>query len=198
MLTVLIPMMIFALIGAITPGPVNLVAAGTGARYGTLRAMPHVFGATLGYTLVVFLSGAGMGELIRRYPLILDGLRFAGAALLLYLAWKIATAEPTVRTDESLEQAPRLIQGALLQLLNPKAWLVAITGVSLFVTLQPDPSGYLLLFCAVSFLACLIGVGCWAWAGQLIGRFLAGARSQVRFYRLMGALLASTVITLFV
>ncbi|MBV1790737.1 LysE family translocator [Marinobacterium sp. D7] len=198
MLSVLIPMMIFALVGAITPGPVNLVATSAGARFGSLRTMPHVFGATLGYTLVVYLCGVGVGELLERYPVVLDGFRYAGAALLLYLAWKIASASPTTRLDEGEQQAPRLIQGALLQILNPKAWLVAITGISLFVSLHADPALYLLLFCAVSFLACFIGVGFWACAGQLIGRFLASQRAQLYFYRLMGALLGSTVITLFI
>ncbi|KEA62298.1 Transporter, LysE family [Marinobacterium lacunae] len=198
MLSVLIPMMIFALVGAITPGPVNLVATSAGARFGSLRALPHVIGATLGYTLVVYLCGIGVGELIDLYPVVLDTLRYAGAALLLYLAWKIATTSPTTRTQASQEQAPRLMQGALLQILNPKAWLVALTGISLFVSLHPDPALSLLLFCAVSFLACFIGVGFWACAGQLIGRFLASQRAQMYFYRLMGVLLGSTVVTLFI
>lgn len=198
MLTVLLPMLIFALVGAITPGPVNLVATSAGARFGTLRTLPHVLGATLGYTLVVFLSGVGMGELLHRYPAILNGFKFAGAALLLYLAWKIGTSAATQHASTSQSKAPHLIQGALLQILNPKAWLVAITGVSLFVTVQPEPDTYLGFFCGISFLACLIGVGFWACAGQLIGRFLARSRAQLYFYRSMGLLLGSTVITLFI
>ncbi|GGB84990.1 lysine transporter LysE [Marinobacterium zhoushanense] len=198
MLSVLIPMMIFALVGAITPGPVNLVATSAGARFGSLRALPHVLGATLGYTLVVYLCGVGVNDLLKRYPVVLEGFSYAGAALLLYLAWKITTASPTTHVDEGAQQAPRLIQGALLQILNPKAWLVAITGVSLFVSIHSEPDLYLLLFCAVSFLACFIGVGFWACAGQLIGRFLASSRAQLYFYRSMGLLLGSTVITLFI
>ena len=45
MITVLLSMSIFALIGAITPGPVNIIATSSGATFGFVRTLPHIPGA---------------------------------------------------------------------------------------------------------------------------------------------------------
>jgi threonine/homoserine/homoserine lactone efflux protein len=50
-------MFLFALAGAISPGPVNLVAASLGASAGFCRALPHVAGASLSYAAIVWLMG---------------------------------------------------------------------------------------------------------------------------------------------
>ena len=67
MLTAIIPMFIFALIGAISPGPVNIIATGSGASFGFRRTIPHVFGATIAYTLIVLLVGLGLKNWVIRY-----------------------------------------------------------------------------------------------------------------------------------
>jgi threonine/homoserine/homoserine lactone efflux protein len=53
----------------------------------------------------------------------------------------------------------RITSGFLTQALNPKAWLVALSGVTLFALPHPDAQRTLWLFCAVSFVACMAGVG---------------------------------------
>ena len=86
-----------------------------------------------------------------------------------------------------------LRDGGLTQSLNPKAWLVALSGIGLFVLPQADARAALGLFCAVSLLACGLGVGCWALAGRLLARALAQPARQRWFNRAMGALLALSV-----
>lgn len=116
-MSVYLSMAAFALVASITPGPVNLVALGSAAQYGLMPALRHVLGATLGFVLLLVLSGFGLHQLLdaaglaTRYPvggrgvLVVDGVAtgagrwpaqcpFAAAAAVL-VVWRLdAMAEP--------------------------------------------------------------------------------------------------------
>jgi len=199
MITVLLSMMVFALVGAITPGPVNIIAASSGANYGFKSTLPHVFGATLAYTFIVFLMGTSLSQTLKSFPQIIVLLKYLGGTFLLYMSFKIATAAP-FDSDKITEktQPPSFIEGFLSQSLNPKAWLVSMSGVSLFVLPYSPVSRYIMAFTGISFLNCFIGVGTWAVIGHLIGRFLSTRKRQLGFNILMGGLLATTVVSIFI
>lgn len=196
-MTVFISMFIFALIGAISPGPVNIIANVAGANYGLRRALPHVLGATVAYTLMVFLVGIGLNEVLTAHPGITRSLQYIGGAFLLYMAYKMATARPLDDTLGIVINPPTFIEGSLSQFLNPKAWLVSMSGVSLFVAHHVPATLYLLVFCLISFWVCLVSVGSWAALGHLIRRFLASKRHQVVFNISTGLLLCGTVVSIF-
>ena len=193
-------MFVFALIGAITPGPVNIIATGAGANFGFRGALPHVLGATISYTLIVFLMGIGVNTALIVFPKIAMTLQYLGGAFLLYMAYKIATATPFDAKEieeASTKSRPTFIEGALAQGLNPKAWLVSMSGVSLFVSPNTPASLYLLIYCLISFVCCFIGVSTWGAIGHLIGRFLSTPKRQIIFNVIMGLLLTATVATIF-
>jgi threonine/homoserine/homoserine lactone efflux protein len=83
--------------------------------------------------------------------------------------------------------------GALTQILNPKAWLVAMSGVSLYVIGQDDPTFSLLLFTSVSLVVCFVGVGIWAVIGQVLAKKLENPVKQRQFNRVMATLLGLSV-----
>jgi threonine/homoserine/homoserine lactone efflux protein len=194
-----ISMALFALAGAISPGPVNVIASSQGARHGFLRALPHVVGASLSYCAVVLLMGGGMQWLLQTWPALTTVTQYAGALYLLYLAAKIALA-PTQTLSTTDTPAPRAhwqrdaLQGALTQGLNPKAWLVALSGVSLFVPAGTDADLRLWLFCAISGVVCFGSVACWAALGTLIRQWLQPAHHQRLFNRVMAGLRVLTVL----
>ena len=196
-MNVYISMFIFALIGAISPGPVNIIATGAGANFGFRRALPHVLGATVAYTLIVFLVGIGLSKVLNSYPQITGALQYLGGVFLLYMSYKIARAQPLEEQSGSKTRPPSFVEGALSQGLNPKAWLVSMSGVSLFVTTNVPAMLYLLVFCLISFAVCLVGVGSWAAVGHMIRQLLANRRHQVVFNLIMGLLLSSTVASIF-
>lgn len=220
MLPLIASMMAFALVGSITPGPVNIIATSSSARFGLIRTLPHVTGATVGYCLVVIVTGLAMVESHRLLPLISEGMAAAGAAFLLWMAYRIATApvhddtrdEHTTKGQVGEEQvggeqtgkgstAPRFVDGALVQILNPKAWLWSLSGISLYVAgtdtpARSHPLMLLGLFCLLSFAMCFLGVGTWAVLGHLIRRLLGSARRQKWFNRIMGGILAATTLPL--
>lgn len=196
-MTVFISMFLFALIGAISPGPVNIIATSSGASFGFRSTLPHVFGATLAYTLIVFLVGIGLNRVLLSYPQITTTLQYLGAGFLLYMSYKIATTHTNNELAHTASQPPSLIQGAMTQGLNPKAWLVSMSGVSLFVSANSPASFYLLIFCLISFLVCFIGIASWAVLGQIISNLLNNASHQRLFNIAMGLLLSSTVVNIF-
>lgn len=191
-----IGMAAFALVGAITPGPVNLVALRYGVAGGLARPLGYTLGASVSYGLLLWLTGLGAGPLLE-HPLLAQLIRWAGAAYLAMLAWQIMTAPASAGDDSSravrLGAWRALLDGGLFQVLNPKAWLVAISGVALFTAAPSGESSALLLFCLISTVVCAVGVGVWAVAGGLIKACLAVPHRQRMFNRLLGGVLAVTV-----
>lgn len=188
---------VFALVGSITPGPVNILAVRHGAQGRPGVAVAYVLGASLSYALVVWLMGKGGEQLLGSQPLML-AMKWAGAGYLMYLAWRIATAPPAplqaAAAPAGDTAARAFVDGGMTQSLNPKAWMVSLSGVGLFVLPQTDVPAALALFCGVSLLACSFGVGCWAVAGRVLTRWLAVPARQKRFNQAMGLLLAYSVV----
>lgn len=186
----------FALVGSITPGPVNILAIRQGHSSGLFVAIAYVLGASVSYTLVVWIMGKG-GEQLLHSPLAMGAMQWAGAAYLIYLAWCIGMAPTTnlYRSDAPPQRSAMraCVDGCIAQSFNPKAWMVALSGVGLFVLPQADVQAALQMFCAVSLVACALGVGCWTLAGRILSCWLAVPSRQKRFNQAMGVLLACSV-----
>ncbi|GAB3533886.1 LysE family translocator [Photobacterium alginatilyticum] len=196
MFSVFSSMIVFALVGAVSPGPVNIIAASTGAQSGYRKTLSHVLGATIAYALIVFLCGLSLELVSTLLPEIMGIMRLLGGGFLLYMGFKIATATGIGKQDRQYYTPPTFIEGALSQALNPKAWLVAISGISLFVLNHSPTVLYLFCFTAISFIACFAGVSVWAAAGDYIGHYLSTTRRQNVFNITMGTLLSGSVISM--
>ena len=183
----------FALAGAISPGPVNVLATAVGARAGFVRALPHVTGASVCYVLIVWLSGTGLQQLWRGWPWLGGALPYAGAGYLLYLAARIALAPVRAEDDDSAEAQSGLWRGALCQGLNPKAWWVAMSGVSVLVGVGEGQALRLMWFCALSGVICWLSVATWAGLGRVLRPWLAQPARQRVFNWLMAAALLAAV-----
>jgi len=191
-------MFIFAFIGAISPGPVNIIATGSGASFGFIKTLPHVLGASIAYTIIVILAGIGLSQWISLFPEYMEILQYVGGAFLLYMAFKIATAAPSqVDEMQNNKQPPLFIEGALAQFLNPKAWLVSMSGISLFVSSQSQVLLYLVIFSVISFLVCLLGISTWAAIGHSIRGLLSTKMRQIAFNIVMALMLSGTVVSIF-
>ncbi|WP_017221475.1 LysE family translocator [Moritella dasanensis] len=212
MITVILSMAIFALVGAISPGPVNIIATSSGACFGFRRTVPHVFGATVAYAFIILLLGFGLNQTLAQFPQITDILKYLCGLYLLFMSFKIATVVPLnvtegtetlkgmgdLKHDSKIEQPPAFIDGVLSQGLNPKAWLVSMSGVSIFVSVHAQSTFYLLVFTGISFIVCFIGIATWAAMGHVIRDRLSTPSQQINFNRMMGLLLSGTVVSMFV
>lgn len=189
---IVIAMFAFALVGAATPGPVNLLATTTAMQSGHREAAKLVVGASVAYAIVVFVCGQLMQQIIDWLPALSLFMRWFGSAFLLYLAYQIFTAPVGDLTQKSSSLSGWWV-GTLSQLLNPKAWLVAMSGVSLYVFGQQSPQQWLWIFTLVSLICCLIGVGLWAMAGRWLANYLHQPSRQIAFNRIMATTLALSV-----
>jgi len=207
MITVMLSMAIFALVGAISPGPVNIIATSSGACFGFRRTVPHVLGATVAYALIILLLGFGLNQSLAQFPEITNLLKYLCGIYLLYMSFKIATTVPLNITDDTealkvmeepkIEQPPAFVDGVLSQGLNPKAWLVSMSGVSIFVSVHTQSTLYLLVFTVISFIVCFIGIATWAAMGHVIRDRLSTRSRQIKFNMMMGLLLSGTVASMF-
>lgn len=121
------------LAAAWTPGPNNAMLAASGATFGMRRTLPHILGVILGFSLMIFLVGLGLGTAFERSEMLRDALRYGGIGLLIWVAWKIATMKPP--GSAGARGVPfTFLQAAGFQWINPKAWAMSISIVSQFVS----------------------------------------------------------------
>jgi threonine/homoserine/homoserine lactone efflux protein len=178
----------FALAASISPGPVNIVALGSGARHGLRACLGHVAGATLGFCLLLVLTGLGVHELLLRWPLLGTLLHGGGVLFLLYMAWKLASDDGRLQGDAT-HQAPSAWHGAAMQWLSPKAWLAAVAGVGAYTGGEQQ---LLWLFTWIYAPICFVSIACWAWAGSVIRTYLHQPRRLRLFNRALALLLVGS------
>lgn len=184
-LNLLLSMCGFALAMSITPGPVNLVALGAGARYGFIASLRHVVGATLGFILLLLLMGLGLGGALAHWPMAAGAIRWGGVLFLCYMAWQLIRDSGELGQVEGVP--PAFWYGALMQWLNPKAWLAASMGMGAYGAaggVEP-----ILLFSALYLVICLGSIACWAYAGHCLQAVLLSPRRLRWFNRAMALLL---------
>lgn len=194
----LLPMFLFALAGALTPGPNNMISAGSGAAFGFRRTLPQIWGVTVGFTVMIVAIGMGLGTLFLAIPYMHQTLKIAGSLYLLYLAWKIANAGgPGGGT--AVEKPMTVLQSALFQWVNPKAWTIALSIVPAFTTVGGDNIfGEVAIIALVSGAVTFPSLCLWAGFGALLARLFSTPRQQRIVNYVMAALVAASVVLLFI
>ncbi|HYE49248.1 MAG TPA: LysE family translocator [Azospirillaceae bacterium] len=185
-------MAVYAFVTSITPGPSNVMLLASGANFGFARTLPQVLGITLGFTALLLAVGLGLGAALAAFPPLHLGLKAAGGAYLLYLAWRIGTARAPLRAGEGAARPLTFLESAAFQWINPKAWIVAATAMAVY-TSPEAPFRSVLLTAAAFALVNLPSVSAWAGLGMALQGFLADPSRLRRFNAAMGLLLAATL-----
>lgn len=180
----LIPFLLFAFVASITPGPTNILVLTNSQHFGVKNTVPAILGGCIAASAIVLVSGAGAGEVLRQYPLIRQIMSWTGVLWLSWMSWQLFRA-PAVRLAAENRIRFTARAAALLQIVNPKTWMMALVVVSLFAptgnhTLR-DIALMSLWFLLIS-IACLM---CWAWLGKAVNRIFRTTVAMVRFQRLM-------------
>lgn len=180
----------FAFVTSITPGPNNMMLMASGANYGVRRTVPHMLGVATGFVIMAVLVGAGLVQVFDAVPALHTALKIVSVAYLLYLAWKIATAPlppPAGRAGKPMT----FLAAALFQWVNPKAWAMALTAVTVYAPTQTIAG---LTLVSVTFgVINLPAVGCWAMLGQQMRRVLTNAGRLRAFNTIMAVLLIASL-----
>ncbi len=176
-----------------TPGPNNALLANSGARFGYVKTLPHMLGVAIGFPVMLLLIALGLGGLFKSLPMLREILRYAGAAILLWLGWKILTSPPPSEETHGDTKPWTFTRAAAFQWINPKAWVMAISIVGQL----PDLSPFWLpaLLCAIIFLiAGITSANGWALFGKGLQRYLHTPLRYRIFAGVMTALLVLTVV----
>jgi len=190
---------LFALIGitlfaAITPGPNNALVATSGLSFGYKRTVPHILGIAFGFGVMIFVVSFALGQLIAQSALIQEILRWIGAAVLIYVAFKIAR-QGSLGTTEAQLRPFYAYEAALFQWVNPKAWSMALAISSQF-TLAQAPIRSATIVALVSVAIGLLSASLWTVFGTQLRRFLSTDERLRWFYRSMGLTLVGFVFVL--
>jgi threonine/homoserine/homoserine lactone efflux protein len=182
----------FSAVAAGTPGPGNLLLAAIGAKAGIRRGLASLLGQVTGMSAMLFAVTLGLGSLLLNHPWALQIIKWGGAALLCWMAWRIATA----RRAEGAPDAPAGFLGmAAFQWANPKGWLISSAAVTTF--LNQHTGGALdqaIIFAILFTLAALPSCFPWLAFGAALQRFLRTPRAWLVFRCAMAGLLAASVI----
>jgi threonine/homoserine/homoserine lactone efflux protein len=147
----------------------------------------------LGFPMMVFLIALGLGEVFQRSPILRTALTWIGFAVMLYLAWRIATADAAKAKARS--RPLRFHEAAAFQWVNPKAWVMA-SGVSATYASGANPIAEAAFIAMIFAGAGLTSSQSWAACGAAVGRILGiGARLRA-FNVTMGLLLVACALWL--
>jgi threonine/homoserine/homoserine lactone efflux protein len=192
----LIGLITFAFVSSITPGPNNLMLMSSGATFGFKQTIPHVLGVGLGFTLMILLVGIGLVQLFDLYPITYQILKVVSVVYLGYLAFKIATSSRLESKTSSTAKPFSFMQAASFQWVNPKAWTMALTAISVY---SPNDQ-----FDSIALVAIIFGlinlpcICCWTTLGQKLSKYLKNEKHLTLFNRSMASLLILSIIPVLV
>ncbi|UDL89788.1 LysE family translocator [Mesorhizobium sp. PAMC28654] len=185
-------LLVYAFVTSITPGPNNFMLLASGVNFGFVRTIPHMLGIGIGFLVLLLAVGFGLGAVLTAFPVLHTGLKIAGGAYLLYLAWKIAMSRSLGGKGEARAQPMRFIDAAAFQWVNPKAWVMAITAMAVYT--NPERPFLSVLLISIAFAVVnLPSVSTWAGFGTALRGFLSDPVRLKWFNIAMGVLLAATL-----
>jgi len=114
-----------------SPGPAPLALAATSATFGVRNSIPFLLGILSGLIVVIIAASTGFAVILSAAPQLKFALQVMGAIYIGYVAWKIATAP--INTAEADIKCPSLVDGFMLNLLNPKAYATFLALFSQFL-----------------------------------------------------------------
>lgn len=185
-------LLVYAFVTSITPGPNNLMLLSSGVNFGFARSVPHMLGIGIGFVVLLLAVGFGLGAILTAFPALHTALKVAGAAYLLYLAWKIAMARSVSSGGEQNARPLTFLDAAAFQWVNPKAWVMAITAMAVY-TVPESPFLSVLLIALAFGVVNLPSVSVWAGFGTALRGFLSDPARLKWFNIAMGLLLAATL-----
>jgi threonine/homoserine/homoserine lactone efflux protein len=164
----------------LAPGPDVIFLISQSVAQGPRAGFLTALGLASGNLVHTFLAALGISVVFRASPIAFQGLKIAGVAYLLYLAWKAVRAKapgPSDPGQPSASEAPRpaaslFLRGVLMNVLNPKVALFFLAFLPQFVTPASGPIWAQMLLYGVIFTLLVIVIfgAIGLLAGQVVRR----------------------------
>ncbi|MFY7873579.1 MAG: LysE family translocator [Limnohabitans sp.] len=184
-------LLILATATSFTPGPNTTLSTALAANRGLRGALHFVLAVPVGWGLLFTLCAVGVGSLVMTVPALRWGIVLGGVAYLLWLARRLWDSGQLAQADASRLDVT-FVQGVLLQFLNIKAWMLALSIVAGWVAGKPDASSrYMQTLPLMLFFAFSSNLT-YALLGSALRQWLAQGRRLLGFNRLMALVLTAT------
>lgn len=187
-------LVVFALVATGSPGGATTLATASGARFGFRRTVPLIFGIAFALALLMAVSGTGLAATLKSNAFLELSVKAIGSVYLLWLAVRIGLAGPPKKTEVDTSRPTSLPGGAVLLLINPKAWAMAMGVASSFSDMVSEPIVLGAILAGTFVFAASFSLSVWALAGGVVARLFSFDWHWHVFNGLMAVLLAVTVI----
>lgn len=185
-------LLLFVFATSFTPGPNNIMVTASGVNFGFARTVPHMAGITAGFVVLV-VAAAGLGAVFAAAPGLQTALKIAGALYMLWLAWKVANSRPDSGARIDLARPMTFWQAVAFQWVNPKAVVMALSVIALYVRPEHRVSDALTVL-AVEVLFTIGTVVTWTGFGVALRGLLANPRHARTFNIVMALLLVVSIV----
>jgi threonine/homoserine/homoserine lactone efflux protein len=176
-----------------TPGPNTTLSTALAANRGLPHALRFVCAVPVGWSALLLLCAGGVGALVLAAPMLRLAIKAVGIGYLLWLAWKLSQTERLADAD-STRLNVGFWQGTLLQFVNIKAWLLALTIVAGWIAGRDDALQRLAVVLPVMLLFAFFSNLAYAATGALLRRWLAQGQRLLWFNRAMALVLVLTAL----
>ncbi len=165
----------FAVVTCFTPGPNNTFLMASGLTHGFLRTLPPILGVALGFSVMTLGVAFGVAHLFKALPVLTEILKVGSVIYMLWLAWRIASADPRPKSPQDARPVT-FLEAAGFQWVNPKAWSMSLAASAGFVV--ADAPTLSVVTIAAIFL--IIGLGSsstWAAGGTALRKIVDNPRA---------------------
>ena len=99
---------------ALLPGPIVTLLIANGLRHGTRAALTNILGVQAGLAIVIGIVAIGLTSLMATMGYWFDWVRFAGAAYLVWLGFKLIRSPVEGISEDALQLQPSAIRASTL------------------------------------------------------------------------------------
>lgn len=186
-------LLVLSTAASFTPGPNTTLSTALAANRGMRSALKFVLAVPIGWGLLLSLCMAGMGNLVLALPALRWVIMVSGTLYLLWMAYRLwGTREMATANADRLNIS--FVQGASLQFLNIKAWMLALSLVAGWVAGKDDAMARSMLLLPIMMAFGLISNLTYAAVGSLLRQWLSEGIRLLVFNRCMATALLFTAV----
>ena len=191
-----LPLILFGIATAFTPGPNNIMSSYSGFNFGFRKTIPLMLGVIFGWTAMLTVMASGLIVIFQKYVFLQNIIKILGSIFLIYLAYKIANSSTT--HSKNIKKPVNFFDTFLFQFINPKGVIVAMITVSTFIDVQNNYLRDALIVLTVYFFMAVFSVSSWCLLGKYLRNFATNENFIKKFNYTMSFLLIVCVIMFYV
>ena len=192
----LLPLILFGIATAFTPGPNNILSSYSGFNFGFKKTIPLMLGVILGWTTMLTVMASGLIIIFQKYVFLQSIIKTLGTIFLIYLAYKIAFS--STNGSENIKKPVLFFDTFLFQFINPKGVMVAMIAVSTFIDVQNYYLRDATIVIITYFFMAVFSVSSWCLLGKYLRKFATSKNFIKKFNYIMSFLLIVCVIMFYV